>query len=121
MERLTLRTGRPIEAISPEAMKRLYAYPWPGNVRELKNAMEYAFVLCPEGKIRREHLPEHIAFGPGPQVGQAVPDVERQRLVAALKETKGNQTQAARILGVSRMTVWKRMKKYGLNIERDVR
>lgn len=121
MDRLTLKTGRPIESFSPEAMKRLYTYTWPGNVRELKNAIEYAFVLCAEGQIKREHLPEHIAFGPGPQAAQAMPDVERERLKAALRETKGNQTQAAKLLGVSRMTVWKRMKKYGLSIDRDVK
>ena len=123
-DHLAVKTGKPIQGFTPEAMARLYAYNWPGNVRELRNAVEYAFVVCREGQINPEHLPETVDRGPVPKKQPAVSTVdrddEREQLVEALRQAGGNQSQAARILGVSRMTVWKRMKKYGLAVSRDV-
>ena len=118
-ERLAGKTGKDIDGFSPEAMSLIYRYPWPGNVRELRNAVEYAFVVCRDGLIQPQHLPETIYRGnPG-----AFPEPEadhREELIQALKKAHGNQSEAARILGVSRMTVWKKMKKLGVNIARDV-
>jgi two-component system response regulator HydG len=92
-------------------MDRLTHYPWPGNIRELRNAIEYAFVLCPGGAIDVNHLPPKIAL---PQIS-ARPSCsldpscmqKRERLIEALRQTGGNQSEAARILGVSRITIWK--------------
>ncbi len=121
VEGLCLRTGRPIEGFSPPALEALGRYHWPGNVRELKNAIEYAFVLCRDGLIRRRHLPEHIAGSPPAQArGRTGRGDQRQELIQALRQAGGNQTQAARLLGVSRMTVWKRMKKHGVNLKTDI-
>jgi len=117
----TQKTGKKILGLTPEAMEKLSAYPWPGNVRELRNAVEYAFVLCNSGGIAVGHLPPKIVAGPSaPCPEPALPAAgekhrsEREALVRALEQTGGNRTEAARILGVSRVTVWKRMKKFGI-------
>jgi len=117
----TQKTGKKILGLTPEAMEKLSAYPWPGNVRELRNAGEYAFVLCNSGGIAVGHLPPKIVAGPSaPCPEPALPAAgekhrsEREALVRALEQTGGNRTEAARILGVSRVTVWKRMKKFGI-------
>ena len=115
------KTGKKILGLTPEAMEKLSAYPWPGNVRELRNAVEYAFVLCNSGGIAVGHLPPKIGAGPSascpepalPAADEKHPS-ERDALVRALEQTGGNRTEAARILGVSRVTVWKRMKKFGI-------
>jgi PAS domain S-box-containing protein len=116
-----LKGGPKISGITPEAVARLSAYAWPGNVRELRNAIEYALVLCPQGEIGREHLPPRIVSEnvcPPPPEPADTP--EREQLIRALVRTGGNQSAAARILGVSRVTVWKRMKKHRIDLARDV-
>ncbi len=116
------KTGRQILGLTSEAMEKLLAYPWPGNVRELRNALEYAFVLCPGEWIGVEHLPPRISRGSAPPSGRPAVapamDASRERdaLIQALRKTGGNQSAAARILNVSRVTVWKRMKKYGIDL-----
>jgi PAS domain S-box-containing protein len=115
------KSGKPIRGLSPEARQRLMTYPWPGNVRELFNAVEYAVVLCPEGEILPEHLPPRLAGRRSharPARSQAFEDREarqRRELVEALIACRGNQTQAARRLGISRVTVWNRCRRYGVD------
>jgi len=119
VDQLRLKTGRPLEGLSPRAMARLYEHDWPGNVRELRNAVEYAFVLCREGLIHRAHLPERIS-GPGAGSGPARKEGgQRELLLKVLKETGGNQSEAARRLGVSRMTVYNRIKRLGITIDKE--
>jgi PAS domain S-box-containing protein len=111
-----------ILGITPEAMERLLIYSWPGNVRELRNAIEFAFVLCPGGEIDIHHLPPKVTQSS--TVGEPIFDttpvdqLERQRLIRILRQTGGNQSEAARILGVSRVTVWKRIKRYGIDLKK---
>jgi len=114
----TVASGKKILGVTPEAMDRLMAYDWPGNVRELRNAIEYAFVLCPGGGIGLEHLPSKFSnrkppAAPAPEELSAQKGAQEQ-VMEALKQTGWNRTEAAQILGVSRVTLWKRMKKYGL-------
>jgi transcriptional regulator of acetoin/glycerol metabolism len=100
---------------------RLSTYPWPGNVRELRNAIEYALVLCPDGEIGVRHLPPRIVsenLCPSPT--EPADTHAREQLIQALRQAGGNQSAAARRLGVSRVTIWKRMKKYGVDLTRDV-
>lgn len=123
IRRLSRRTGKPISGLSQNAMERFMAYPWPGNVRELKSALEYAFVIAEQGAIRLEELPPNIASGSGLPLhgGTRSPHfdpAEKIALVDALKQTGGNQTQAARLLGINRVTVWNRMKKYGIDLRK---
>lgn len=98
-------------------------YPWPGNVRELKSAFEYAFVNCHESLIRAHHLPPNILHGERLSPTARTPTItrdalKRSRLVEALGKSNGNLTRAARMLGISRVTVWNQMKRYNIRIER---
>jgi PAS domain S-box-containing protein len=118
------RGAKQIEGLTPDAMEVLLAYPWPGNVRELRNAVEYAFVLCPGGWIQREQLPPRIldpqAPGPRPRPAAVRSENQRVRLIEALRASDGNQTRAAEALGVSRVTIWKWVKKYGIDLAREI-
>lgn len=120
LEGLTAQAHKPIEGFTPAALECLYRYHWPGNVRELKNAVQYAFVICPEGSIGVAQLPPHIGQILEDQDSGSSKAGQREELIEALRKSGGNQSEAARLLGVSRMTVWKRMKKFDININRDV-
>jgi PAS domain S-box-containing protein len=125
IEQNAAKGGKKIVGLTPEAMEALLTYPWPGNVRELRNAVEYAFVLCSENWIGREHLPPKITSnGKKPTVhhhqSAASWEEERTRLIHTLRRVGGNQSEAARILGVSRVTIWKRIKKYGIKLDSDL-
>lgn len=114
-----LRNPSAVTGISAEAVRRLTAYPWPGNVRELRNAIDYALVLCPGGEIQPEHLPAKItsAACPCPPRDEGSPLAERERILRAMRQTGGNRTAAARLLGISRVTLWKRLKRLALDAE----
>jgi PAS domain S-box-containing protein len=123
--RIKLKNNKHIQGITNDAMRCLMAYPWPGNVRELKSAFEYAFVTCQNSSILPEHLPpniirNHEPLKPSPAPSLSREELKKQRLVKALEQTHGNQTEAAAILGVSRVTVWNQMKRYGINLKRGV-
>jgi transcriptional regulator with PAS, ATPase and Fis domain len=118
------RGTKQIDGLTPAAMDMLLAYPWPGNVRELRNAVEYAFVLCPGGWIEPAHLPPRLV-APRNTAGRPVlsggrADGRRDKLLAALRACGGNQSQAAQQLKVSRVTIWKWIKKYGIDLAKEV-
>jgi PAS domain S-box-containing protein len=133
VRRLRAKAGKDITGLSREAMSRFLAYRWPGNVRELKGALEYAFVIAEQGLITPEHLPAKImADGGSPGEPRSAPPAppapsrdkdlsEKATLIEALRQSGGNQSQAARLLGVNRVTVYNRMKKYGLELKRVLR
>ena len=121
--RLQSRTGKKITGMSPDAMEWFMTYDWPGNVRELKSALEYGFVIVESGLIHMAHLPPHIIEDKEVKKNHKIfidrRDVhEKAALIDALRKSGGNQSQAARILGISRVTVWNRMRKYGINLKR---
>jgi two-component system response regulator HydG len=123
--RMRMKSGKDIQGISNEAMTRLMEYQWPGNVRELRGAFEYAFISCHESMIRPHHLPQAIFRGAGtPASSRPVPlgngELDKRTLLSALERAGGNQTAAARLLGVSRVTVWKQMKKHGIRLRRGL-
>jgi len=125
VKRYAPKEGKKILGFTPEAMERLVSYSWPGNVRELRNAVEYAFVLCPGGAIGIQHLPPKIAMTGGAfmkreQGEEPAFEREREKLIQTLRQTRGNQSEAARLLGLSRVTVWKRIKKYGIDLTPDL-
>ncbi len=114
-----IQSGKKILGLTPAAMDRMTRYAWPGNVRELRNAIEYAFVLCQSGGIDVQHLPPKIVSD-ADNTCSPVPfdpafDRRRDELIGALREAKGNRSRAAKALGVSRVTVWKRMKKFNVD------
>jgi transcriptional regulator with GAF, ATPase, and Fis domain len=117
-ERLRKRTGKKITGLSPEAMERFMSYSWPGNVRELKSALEYAFVIAEKGPIGLEQLPHPLVSEPNPHASRSRDAEEKVALVEALRKSNGNQSEAARILGVNRVTVWNRMRKHGIDLRK---
>jgi two-component system, NtrC family, response regulator HydG len=124
IERLCQKTGKAINGLTPGAMDCLLSHSWPGNCRELQNAIEYAFVLCPEGQIRREFLPARLVKENHPLAAVSGEvhgmEAERRELIDALRKTQGNRTEAARLLGFSRVTLWKKIKKSGIDPRRDL-
>ncbi len=107
--------NKPIKNVSPGAMRLLLEHSWPGNVRELEHAMEHGVLLCPGGMIGPEHLPYelriHDTQGHLKKSGQKVC---RESLVRALQTARGNRTDAARILGISRRTLYRKLHKFKL-------
>jgi DNA-binding NtrC family response regulator len=117
------RRGYGPEVVSREALELLAEHDFPGNVRELQNVIESGLILSGGKAVQPEHIAERLmpqAGSPKPQVptipddGVSLAAVERSHLEAALKKTDGNQSQAARLLGISRATLLYRMKKHGL-------
>lgn len=101
--------------ILQRALAALEACPWPGNVRELQNVLEFAALQAGDADIELDHLPPDVrALGPGAsreQRAAAMPD--RAEILAALEASGGNRAAAARRLGISRVTLWKRLKDDG--------
>jgi two-component system response regulator HydG len=111
---------QPSVGFTPEAVDALQQASWPGNVRELRNVVERAVVLSEGTKIGREHLPEHVLehVRPTPHDGldvrQRVASVERETVLSALDAAEGNQTQAAKKLGISRFALIRLMAKHDI-------
>jgi len=117
---------RSVRGVAPAAMELLKAYQWPGNVRELRNVVERAFILhAGADEIRPEHLSPELRRVAPPRPKEAmVPamadqglvldDVERKLIAEAMERASGNQSKAARLLGVTRDTLRYRLKKHGM-------
>jgi DNA-binding NtrC family response regulator len=111
---------------SPAALALLDRHRWPGNIRELKNAVECAVVLCTGDALEVEHLPDAVrgelaeSQPPGEEatLRSRLADLDRHRIAEALERAGGNQSRAARALGIARNTLIARMKAYGLDARR---
>ncbi|MCK5339593.1 MAG: sigma 54-interacting transcriptional regulator [Desulfobulbaceae bacterium] len=119
------KVGKSIEGITREALEILINYSWPGNVRELINIIEYAFVLCPGGSITTNHLPPNLLTGNYASTAyyyleKKYKKNKRKLLIEALQKCGGNQTKTALLLGISRVTVWKQIKKFGISIDTKI-
>ncbi|HEU5059900.1 MAG TPA: helix-turn-helix domain-containing protein, partial [Kofleriaceae bacterium] len=114
-------------AFEPSALSLLSSYGWPGNIRELRNAVERAVLLCDGGPITLAHLPvdkmRPRAAAPPPLLsdGASEADRERQRILHVLAACEGNQTEAARMLGIARRTLINRLEQYGISGPRKKR
>ncbi len=122
-ERFNALTGKRIERFSEKALAAMLHAPWPGNVRELENAVEYAFVVCQHNVISLSDLPPHI-YHPSPlpisvteMENELSPlkNAEAETIRRALKRNHGNRTHAAAELGLSRNTLWRKMKRLKLS------
>jgi DNA-binding NtrC family response regulator len=120
------RLGKPEPDVSPDAFQKLLDYSWPGNIRELQNAIEYAVVLARQGVIGIKELPAEIQLpsvlqqteiGGLPRKGvQTLDDLERQAILQALAECRGNKKKAAELLGIQRPTLYNKMKRYAIEL-----
>ncbi len=107
---------RDITEIAQDALQRIQEYRWPGNVRELKNAIEHAFVTVADNCITLWDLPQEVQR-PSVQTASlskpstsSLDKAEEHRIREALQQTQGNKTEAAKLLGMSRVTLWKKLK-----------
>jgi len=121
------REGRAL-LLSPDTLAAMARYPWPGNVRELGNALEYAVATCTGQTIQIENLPPELRQGAERSVlepasaqdaaplGDALPEdpAERLRILQTLESARWNRGRAAELLGMSRSTLWRRMKELGI-------
>jgi transcriptional regulator with PAS, ATPase and Fis domain len=119
LKRFNVRMNKRIGSVSPEVIQLFMRYDFPGNIRELENAMEHAFVLCSGTRIQEEHLPQELLnrARAGPLQLSAGRDVlktaERQTLLAMLEKHGGNRKKTAADLGISPVTLWRKLKKPG--------
>ena len=114
MMKFSRETGKQINNISPKALDFLLAYDYPGNVRELEHMIEHAFVTCSGPGLLVEYLPKPPSPRPKPGSTPATEGVlagqERSAILKTLEETGWNQAKAAEILGISRSTLWRRLR-----------
>jgi two-component system response regulator AtoC len=115
--------GRQPQGLSPEALQAVMAHDWPGNVRELENVIERAVTLSSSPVISAEEFRSIFTLGdsaasraapPAPRRDQTIHGAEREAILRALREADGNQTRAAETLRMGRNTLWRKMKKYGI-------
>jgi PAS domain S-box-containing protein len=135
LRRAAVRTGKPVEGLSPAALRALQAYAFPGNVRELRNVIERAFVFCRGATIEAAHLPPEVhgeavrrPAGRAPEALAVVPPsggdatsllpgrrVDAERVLAALERHRWSRTRAAHELKIGRNTLWRWMRRLGLS------
>jgi len=118
-QRICLKSKKRIQGITNKALNLMIQYPWPGNVRELKSTLEYAFVACQGSMIASEHLPSNILHMENTHETSEpsscdLNEIKKRRLIDALQQSGGNQSEAARILSISRTSVWNQIRKYGI-------
>jgi transcriptional regulator with PAS, ATPase and Fis domain len=122
IQKLNARMGKQVAGVSDRALRLLLTHDYPGNVRELENIIEHAFVLCGGGRIDLDCLPKELTTGreemkPLPSHHEEAPfeRAEAQVVEEVLKRHDGNRIKTARELGVSRATLWRKIKRYGLS------
>jgi DNA-binding NtrC family response regulator len=120
LKELAAENNKPVDAIAPDVMQVLLAYPWPGNVRELRNVIERMVVLARGKQLTERDLPPNIQAGVAGQAlagGKAATSLEeanRRMILAALETQKGNRTRVAAQLGISRRTLLRKLHEFGL-------
>jgi transcriptional regulator with PAS, ATPase and Fis domain len=121
--RVSGRNGRSM-ILGPDAIRAMLDYAWPGNVREMENALEYAVAVCKGQTIHAQDLPGEVQREPGaaravagqPEVGPSSDlDGERERIRSALDSSRWNRAAAAKALGISRTTLWRKMREFDLS------
>jgi DNA-binding NtrC family response regulator len=128
LQRFNKEFHREVRGITEEALALLVSWPWPGNVRELRNVIERVLILEADDLIRAEHLPSELRYGRGhaplsgpgadpfvlPEGGCNLEEVERGLIAQAMERCKGNQSAAARLLGLTRYALRYRLEKHAL-------
>jgi len=108
------RLKKDLTGFSGDALETLEQYDWPGNVRELENAVERAAVVCKAGTIEQEHLPIRLNAASFEPEGSTLDDVEKAHIAEVLDQNEWNVSRSARTLGIDRVTLYNKIKKYKL-------
>ena len=132
LKEISAANQKHIKGLTPGAMASLKSYHWPGNVRELINILQYSAITCTEDTISTKHLPEHISSGHDGRIRNSDnPDEkeeilshrrmtddqdETNRILDALKLHNFNRTKTAAHLSISRVGLWKKMKRLGVEV-----
>jgi two-component system, NtrC family, response regulator AtoC len=118
LERLAVEMKKKLDGVSSEAMAAIMAHDWPGNVRELRNVLERGAVVAPGPVLQLTDLGMGGAApkgeAPRPSALASLEDVEKRHVASVLAHTGGNVSQSARILGIDRVTLYNKMKRYGI-------
>jgi DNA-binding NtrC family response regulator len=116
------KLGRTVVGVSPQVLAIFLRYPWPGNVREVANVIERAMVVAKGSVILPEHLPPHLfehrtplAAGAEPMPELSLEAAEREQILRALQASGGKRIEAARLLGLSRRTLYRKLDRYGIS------
>ncbi len=124
LERFARRNGRSVPAVEPETMQVLMNYDYPGNVRELENIIEGSMVLCRNGSITPEQLPDCVQAAGEPSSGELrilagtpLEEVERLCIIETLRQTEGNKRRAASLLGISEKSVYNKLERYKIDLD----
>ena len=119
LNKFAVENQKEIIDFSPGATDFLLKYEWPGNVRELENAVERAVILANNSYIEARDMPqENVPMTSSSSVEKSLRESEKKCILAILKETRGNFSEAARTLGISRATLYNKIKAYGLNVRK---
>lgn len=125
IKRFNARKGKKILSVSPAVMKILMQHDFPGNIRELENVIEYGFVVCHGSIIQVEHLPAEIRGEASAEEEERSPAEtpvgrlidEQAQIIDSLRRHGGNMTKAAAELGMHRSTLWRKLKRHGIQPE----
>jgi DNA-binding NtrC family response regulator len=109
--------NKPVESVSDEALSVLSSYNWPGNIRELQNAIERAVLVCRGSVIEAAHVPLLKNETDRTLDDKSLASIEKDHIEAILDETEWNISRSARVLGIDRVTLYNKIKKYGLKRE----
>jgi PAS domain S-box-containing protein len=117
--RFNILKKKQISGVSPDVMTILMGHEFPGNVRELENIIEHAFVLCRTGSIEEAHLPAHLrkdGEDSAPRISRSYEEIESRFLIDVLRRNGWNRQAAARELGIHKTTLWRRIKRLGIEL-----
>lgn len=117
LRRYAAKYGKAIEGFDAESLREMEAYPWAGNIRELQHTVEKAVILCDGSVITPSTLLLHPAAAPAPAADPDVTtldEMERSMIARAMERCGGNMTEVARQLGITRQTLYNKIKRYGL-------
>ena len=122
LQRYAKKNKKDIKGFHPQTLLLMSRYSWPGNIRELENAIERAVILCPGEQITPRELPPQVlpdnftidSTTEIPKNGLTLKDMEKEAIRTTLKQTEGNKSQTAKLLGIARQTLLNKIKEYGL-------
>jgi two-component system response regulator AtoC len=115
LKKYTRENNKPAKSFSPEAVEFMLNYHWPGNVRELENVVERGVILAKDKFITLAEFPQELTR-PGLVEGRTLEALERNQILKVLEETAGNIARTAKILGIHRMTLYNKLKKYNITV-----